>query len=62
MEGASSSETVKQTRYITQCKDLEDHHFCNIPREDLNTYQYSYCIHSYVQKNITCMHIANKSN
>ena len=40
MEAASSSETVKQTRYITQCKDLVDHHFCNIRRENLNTYQY----------------------
>jgi hypothetical protein len=34
IEGASSSETVKQTRYITQFKDLEDHHFCNIRREN----------------------------
>jgi len=51
MEGASSSETVKQPRYITQCKDLEDHHFCNIRRENMNTYQYSYCILSNVQMN-----------
>jgi hypothetical protein len=51
MEGVSSSETAKQTRYITQCKDLEDHHFWNIRRENLNTYHYSYCILSNVQMN-----------
>ena len=37
MEEDSSSETAKQTPYITQCKNLEDDHFSNIRRESLKT-------------------------